>query len=62
MKVLIIEDDPDARTALSESLRSEGYEVVAAKDGEEGLLAVRADNPSLVITDILMPGVDGSIF
>jgi diguanylate cyclase (GGDEF)-like protein/PAS domain S-box-containing protein len=62
MKILIIEDDLDARTILSESLRSAGYEVAAAKDGEEGLHAVRADKPSLVITDILMPGVDGFHF
>jgi diguanylate cyclase (GGDEF)-like protein/PAS domain S-box-containing protein len=62
MKVLIIEDDHETRTTLSESLRSEGYEVAVAKDGEEGLLAVRADKPSIVITDILMPGVDGFHF
>jgi diguanylate cyclase (GGDEF)-like protein/PAS domain S-box-containing protein len=62
MKILIIEDDLDTRTILSESLRSAGYEVAAAKDGEEGLHAVRVDKPSLVITDILMPGVDGFHF
>lgn len=62
MKVLIIEDDHATRTTLSESLRSAGYEVAVAKDGEEGLLAVRADKPSVVITDILMPGVDGFHF
>jgi diguanylate cyclase (GGDEF)-like protein/PAS domain S-box-containing protein len=62
MKVLIIEDDLDTRTTLSESLRSAGYEVAVAKDGEEGLIAVRADKPSVVITDILMPGIDGFHF
>jgi len=62
MKILIIEDDHETRDILSDILRSAGYEVVVAKDGEEGLIAARADKPSLVITDILMPGVDGFHF
>ncbi len=62
MKVLIIEDDHDTRYILTEILRSEGYDVATARDGEEGLRKVQAEPPSLVITDILMPGVDGFHF
>jgi len=62
MKILIVEDDHDTRHILTEILNSAGYEVAAAEDGEEGLRLVRADRPSLVITDILMPGIDGFRF
>jgi diguanylate cyclase (GGDEF)-like protein/PAS domain S-box-containing protein len=59
MKILVIEDDYDIRHILREILSSAGYEVTTAADGEEGLRRVRAERPALVITDILMPGLDG---
>jgi diguanylate cyclase (GGDEF)-like protein/PAS domain S-box-containing protein len=62
MTILIIEDNHDTRNVLREILRSAGYEVAVARDGEEGLRMVISDQPSLVITDILMPGVDGFRF
>jgi len=62
MKILVVEDDYDTRHILTEILRSAGYEVSIAEDGEEGLRLLRADPPALVITDILMPGVDGFRF
>ena len=62
MKILIIDDDHDTRYILREILRSEGHDVAIAKDGEEGLRKVQTELPSLVITDILMPGVDGFRF
>jgi diguanylate cyclase (GGDEF)-like protein/PAS domain S-box-containing protein len=62
MKILIIEDDHDTRHILKEILRTGGYEVALARDGEEGLRKVKETLPSLVITDILMPGMDGFQF
>ncbi len=62
MKILIIDDEYDVRSILGDILRSAGYEVTTAEDGEEGLRKVRAERPSLVITDILMPGLDGFHF
>lgn len=62
MKILVVEDDYDSRYILTEVLRSAGYEVAAAEDGEEGLRLLRTDCPSLVITDILMPRIDGFRF
>ncbi len=59
MKILVIDDDREGRYALAEVLRSEGYEVIVAEEGEEGLRVVRSEHPSLVITDILMPEMDG---
>ena len=61
-KLLIIEnveDDPVLRGALKDKLSHEGFSVVEAPDGEEGLeLAVR-DHPDLILLDILMPKMDG---
>jgi CheY-like chemotaxis protein len=60
-KVLVIDDERDSRDTTSAALRAAGYDVVAAKNGDEGLSKVRADNSTfdLVITDILMPEKDG---
>ena len=62
MKILIIEDDHNSSRILEKILLSAGHEVSVAEDGQEGLTMVRGDRPALVITDILMPGVDGFQF
>ena len=62
LKILVIDDDQGTRIVLREILRSEGYDVSLAEDGERGLQLARAERPSLVITDILMPRVDGFRF
>jgi CheY-like chemotaxis protein len=59
MKVLIIEDDPLARYTLSRILTGAGYDVVTAIDGEAGLTAAAKDNPRVVITDLIMPNMEG---
>jgi diguanylate cyclase (GGDEF)-like protein/PAS domain S-box-containing protein len=62
MKILVIDDSDTMRATLRNILVSAGYEVVVAGDGEEGLAKAKAEHPSLVITDVLMPGVDGFQF
>lgn len=57
--VLIIEDDTDVRDLLWERLRAAGYPVVGVGSGEEGVARARAETPSLVILDLLLPGIDG---
>lgn len=58
-RVLLIEDNASFRNMLKISLENQGFDVIAAKDGLEGLNVVRKENPDLVITDIMLPGLDG---
>jgi CheY-like chemotaxis protein len=58
-KILIVEDDFDTRYVLSLILRTEGYEVVTAADGECALAVIQGERPDLVITDISMPRLNG---
>ena len=57
--LLVIEDEEPLRANLVRILSAEGYRVVAAADGDEGLRVAREASPDLVICDILMPRVDG---
>lgn len=58
-KILIAEDSEIQLLALKRILVSEGYEVILARDGAEGLEMARTHRPDLVITDVLMPVMDG---
>jgi DNA-binding response OmpR family regulator len=58
-KILVVDDDPDITDALTVLLEGEGYEVISASDGEEGLARIKEENPDLVILDLLMPKLDG---
>ena len=58
-KILIIDDDPQIRRLVVEILANAGHEIFDVKDGEEGLRLVQTQRPALVITDILMPEIDG---
>jgi len=58
-KILLIDDDPVVRSLISNILRKKGYEVVLAKEGQEGLELARSETPDLVITDYQMPGISG---
>jgi HD-like signal output (HDOD) protein/CheY-like chemotaxis protein len=58
-RVLVVEDDPDARRALERSLRRLGYEVTSAEDGEAGLKLAIQDRPQVILSDIRMPRMDG---
>ena len=57
--LLVIEDEAPLRANLVRLLTAEGYQVITAADGDEGIRRARADRPDLVICDILMPLVDG---
>jgi two-component system phosphate regulon response regulator PhoB len=58
-KVLVVDDEPDAVELIEFNLKSNGYEVVTAADGEEALAKARAVLPALIILDIMLPEVDG---
>jgi PAS domain S-box-containing protein len=57
--VLVIDDDATSREALLEILQDEGYEVLTASGGEEGVEAARRHRPDLLLLDMMMPGIDG---
>ena len=59
MKVLAVEDDPVALAVLARTLRKLGHEVVTAADGESALARLAAEPVRVVVSDWVMPGVDG---
>lgn len=62
-EVLLIEDDEEIRAALEDALQSEGYQVIAARNGAEGLRALeRSAGVSLVLLDLMMPVMNGYEF
>ena len=58
-KILVVDDDPDILEAISMILESQGYKVVTARDGVEGLANLKAEKPDLLVLDLLMPKMDG---
>ncbi len=60
--ILVVDDNATNRKLLSVLLRHEGHATLEAIDGEDGLAAARAERPQLVISDILMPSMDGYEF
>ena len=59
MKILVVDDEQAVRESLRRSLRFNGYDVLTANDGLEAVEAVRAENPELLILDVMMPNMDG---
>ncbi|HUP86566.1 MAG TPA: response regulator [Acidimicrobiales bacterium] len=57
--VLVVDDDPLLVQLVKLNLELEGYNVVTASDGEEGLAQVRAQRPDLIVLDVMMPKLDG---
>ncbi len=58
-RVLVVDDEPNARSALAELLRGEGYTVETAADGFKALAKTAELDPDVVLTDLKMPGMDG---
>src|SRR5262245_55782058 len=58
-RILVVDDEANARTALAELLREEGFSVETAADGFKALPKLDDFNPDLVLTDLRMPGMDG---
>jgi len=59
LTVLVIDDDPVILELLRVNFEIEGFDVICATDGEEGLKRAQADHPDIVISDIMMPRRDG---
>lgn len=57
--LLVVEDIPNVRELLEVTLRFQGYEVITATNGEDALNILETEKPALIITDILMPKLDG---
>ncbi len=58
-KILIVDEEIDASTALKLALETEGYNVIEALDGYEGIMKAKSENPDIILLDIMMPGMDG---
>ena len=58
-RILIVDDEEDVRIALKQVLERAGYEVSVAASGNEGLELMNQEGADLVITDVIMPGIDG---
>jgi DNA-binding response OmpR family regulator len=57
--VLVVDDDPVIQKLLQVNFELEGYKVITASDGVEGLARARADHPDAIILDIMMPRMNG---
>jgi two-component system alkaline phosphatase synthesis response regulator PhoP len=60
-KILVVDDEPHIRQALTAALESEGYQVECAGDGREGVDKCRSFRPALVLMDVRMPVMDGHL-
>ncbi|MGE0092886.1 MAG: sigma-54-dependent transcriptional regulator [Bacteroidales bacterium] len=58
-KILVIDDDKLVRKVFKLTLSKEGYDVLEAEDGRQGLQVIKAEQPDLVLTDFQMPGING---
>jgi two-component system OmpR family response regulator len=60
-RILIIEDNPYTSDMVRNYLSRNNYEVFTASDGQEGLSLAREENPDLILLDLMLPGIDGTI-
>ena len=58
-KILIIEDDKFLRELISRKLSSEGFEIIEAVDGENGLEILKEKKADIILLDLILPGIDG---
>ncbi|MDQ8023274.1 response regulator transcription factor [Uliginosibacterium sp. H1] len=58
-KILVVDDSPTERFAMAEFLTKNGFAVVMAENGEDGVAKARAELPDLILMDVVMPGING---
>ena len=58
-KVLVVDDDPVIIKLLQVNFEMEGYDVLSAANGEEALAVIATDRPDIVVSDVMMPKMDG---
>ena len=58
-KILIVDDSPTERFFLTDLLRKQGYDVITADSGEQGVAVAKAEKPDLILMDVVMPGLNG---
>jgi twitching motility two-component system response regulator PilH len=58
-KILVVDDSPTERHFMVDLLTKNGYQVVTAESGEEGVTKAKAEKPDLIIMDVVMPGLNG---
>lgn len=58
-KILLVDDEADILEFVSYNLRKEGFKVITADNGEEGLKVAKKELPQLILLDVMMPGMDG---
>ncbi|WP_303785249.1 response regulator transcription factor [Azovibrio restrictus] len=58
-KILVVDDSPTERFFVTDLLNRNGYQVITAENGEEGIAKAKAEMPDLVIMDVVMPGLNG---
>ena len=58
-KILIVDDEKNIVEIIAFNLKKEGYQVIKAADGEEGVKMAMEENPDLILLDIMMPKMDG---
>jgi CheY-like chemotaxis protein len=58
-RIMVVDDDPDLRASLVDALQLAGYDVDSAPDARSALLRMRVNKPDVLVTDVVMPRVDG---
>jgi DNA-binding response OmpR family regulator len=58
-KILVVEDEANIRELITYNLATEGYELITAEDGKEGIVAAQTDRPDLILLDLMLPSIDG---
>ncbi|MBW7860667.1 MAG: response regulator [Rhodocyclaceae bacterium] len=58
-KILVVDDSPTERFAMTELLTSNGYQVVTAENGEDAIAKSKSELPDLILMDVVMPGMNG---
>ena len=58
-KILLVDDEPEIQLIISTRLSAAGFEVIIAKDGQEGLNMARSESPDAILLDLMIPKIDG---